>query len=352
MAISSPPLTHSIGVAMANNQMDPFLENGTALPAKSRRTHRTAFAVRSGHAGDLIRIPVVEGENVSRADRNRRIGDLIVPASKVRRDVPVGSEVEITIHIDESRLITARAYIPVLDEEFEEVISLGRAVVPLGELRTEVHGETQRLATARQKAGSTGDLKAQAALDRIEGERMEAQVHDLLQAADGGDPDAVVECETRLLDLRGRIHAQQGRYLEAEACWLRAAQLSPGDPRVRRALETLGDERLRPPWMRAAIWTMGAAAAAILVFLVLNLGLGVADARYRAIDNHLYELEARLALQIERLDLRLDAVAPRPTASAPSDPADRLPRPVQWQRPPPGCAPWDRPWPQMVHWVS
>jgi len=131
-----------------------------------------------------------------------------------------------------------------------------------------------------------------------------------------------------VLDLRGRIHAQQGRYLEAEACWLRAAQLSPGDPRVRRALETLADERLRPPWMRAAIWTLGAAAAAILVFLVLNLGLGVADARYRAIDNHLYELEARLALQIERLDLRLDVVAPRPTASADPDPADRLPRPV------------------------
>jgi len=205
MAISSPPLTHSIGVAMANNQMDLFLEKGTALPAKSRRSHRTAFAVRSGHAGDLIRIPVVEGENVSRADRNRRIGDLIVPAAKVRRDVPVGSEVEITIHIDESRLITARAYIPLLDEDFEEVISLGRAVAPLGELRTEVRGETQRLATARQKAGSTGDLKAQAALDRIEGERMEAQVHDLLQAADGGDPDAVVECETRLLDLRTEI---------------------------------------------------------------------------------------------------------------------------------------------------
>lgn len=137
-----------------------------------------------------------------------------------------------------------------------------------------------------------------------------------------------------VLDLRGRIHAQQGRYLEAEACWLRGAQLSPGDPRIRRALETLADERLRPPWMRAAIWTLGAAAAAILVFLVLNLGLGVAEARYRAIDNHLYELEARLALQIERLD----AVAPRPTASAAPDPADRLPRPVDeiTKAPPPG----------------
>ena len=247
MAISSPPLTHSIGVAMANNQVDLFLEKGTALPAKSRRTHRTAFAVRSGHAGDLIRIPVVEGENVSRADRNRRIGDLIVPADKVRRDVPVGSEVEITIHIDESRLITARAYIPVLDEEFEEVISLGRAVVPLGELRTEVRGETQRLATARQKAGSSGDLKAQAALDRIEGERMEAQVHDLLQAADGGDPDAVVECETRLLDLRTEIDnvesALEWPTLVSEAQQVlseaRAIVYEHGEPAERSRLQAL-----------------------------------------------------------------------------------------------------------------
>ena len=203
--ISSPPLTHSIGIAMPNNRVHLFLEKGTALPAKSRRSLRTAHTVRAGDTGDLIRIPVVEGENASRADRNRRIGDLVIPADRLRRDVPAGSEIEVTIHIDEARLITARAYIPELDEDFEEVISLGRAVAPLDELRTEVRSETQRLAAARQRVGSVGDLKAQAALDRIEGERMEAQVIDLLQAADGGDPDAVVECETRLLDLRTEI---------------------------------------------------------------------------------------------------------------------------------------------------
>ena len=46
--ITDPPLIHSVGVAMANNEMDILLEKGIALPARRRSIHRTVVDVRKG----------------------------------------------------------------------------------------------------------------------------------------------------------------------------------------------------------------------------------------------------------------------------------------------------------------
>ena len=87
---------------MANNRMDVFIPKGTSLPARKRVVHRSALMLRKGQAGDRILIPVVEGENVQRADRNRLIGSLEISGEKIQRDVLVGSEIEITIEIDQA----------------------------------------------------------------------------------------------------------------------------------------------------------------------------------------------------------------------------------------------------------
>ena len=57
------PLTHSLGVAMANNQVDQLIKKGTPLPVRNRRSiHRTAFAFHRGDMTSPIKIPFVEGE--------------------------------------------------------------------------------------------------------------------------------------------------------------------------------------------------------------------------------------------------------------------------------------------------
>jgi len=195
------PLIHSLSVALANNEVERFVDKGTPLPARGMRFLRTAFEVRQGQAGDVIRIPVVEGEN-KRADRNRHIGMLEVRAEQVKRSIPAGSEVEVTIIIDESRLVRAKAYIPILDEEFEVLLHLGSEKGPdPANLRREAEREKARLDKVRQEAQQTGDAPAQQALERIDRERMVHDVESQLDAA-GVDPDAADKCEKRLLDLR------------------------------------------------------------------------------------------------------------------------------------------------------
>lgn len=204
VVITNPPLTHSIGVAMANNVPDFFFKKGTALPTRSRHLHRTVLPVRKGQKGDLIRIPFIEGENTKRADRNDLLGKLEIYSDNVKRDVPVGSEVEITIHIDESRIITGKAYVPILDEEFEIVVNFEKETETISELQESFEHEKKRLDETREKASKTDSLKAEKALARIEQEQISEEVQSLLEASEG-DPGAAPQFQNRLVDLKVAI---------------------------------------------------------------------------------------------------------------------------------------------------
>ena len=118
LVITDPPLTHDIGIAMADNKVDVLFKKGTPLPAKVRTDHRTAAPLRKGDHSSEITIPFVEGNNSAHADLNRKIGHITINARNVVRDLPVGAEVEIRLEIDSSRLLKGTVYIPVLDQEF------------------------------------------------------------------------------------------------------------------------------------------------------------------------------------------------------------------------------------------
>lgn len=201
MVIKDPPLIHSIGVALSNNQVSRYMEKGELLPHKKRKIHRTTVDVRRGEDINLIRIPVVEGENLMRADRNRLIGYLEITSDKIRRDVPAGSEVEVTIEMDASRLIRTKAYVEVLEEEFEGVLDLGKEAADPVSLRADLHSEKKRLHDFREKAAKVGDATIQDVLTRIEEERMVEDVDTALTAAPT-DRDAANKCRDRLLDLK------------------------------------------------------------------------------------------------------------------------------------------------------
>jgi molecular chaperone DnaK len=199
-----PPLTHTLGVALANNKMEAFIEKGTPLPARRRRILKTTAEAKRGDSGDLIRVPVVEGGNLHRADRNMLIGTLKIDASKIRRDIPAGSEIEVTIEIDQSRLIRTKAYIPWIDEEFEDVFVYKKEKRTPNELKAEADNEKKRLENVRQKAKAVPADKAQETLQRIDGERMVHDVDTALGSVED-DPDAADKCDKRLLDLRQAI---------------------------------------------------------------------------------------------------------------------------------------------------
>lgn len=249
VTLNDPPLIHSIGVSLANNETAFYFEKGIPLPARKRKMHRIAFEVSQGQEGALVKIPVVEGENQCRSDRNRLIGSLEINAENIQRTLPAGSEVEVTIEIDKSRLIQTRAYIPILDEEFGEVLKLGKEAADPEALASSFAREKKRLEKNQEKAGEFEGNSAQQLLNRIEEENMLHEIESALSAAPE-DRDAADKCNNRLLDLKATIDDIEdalewpGLVAETEETIELAERVIEeyGDDDDKKALKTLTEE--------------------------------------------------------------------------------------------------------------
>ncbi|MGQ0842647.1 MAG: Hsp70 family protein [Sporichthyaceae bacterium] len=192
-------LTHSVGVGLADKSVRWLLEKGTELPARRRIVLTTTVAVRSGSVDGLIRVPLVEGER-PRADRNTLIGRLEVHPRQVFRDVPAGSEVEVSVEIDASRTVRAEAYVPLLDSDFEIAVDLGRnEIPPPAALREHLSAVSDRAHEVRRAVADLPVPEATRTLDRLHAEAVLEEAGRLLRAAEV-DPVAGANCHARLLD--------------------------------------------------------------------------------------------------------------------------------------------------------
>lgn len=128
-------LRRSVGLALSSGEVLPCARKGQAIdkPISGTHTVRTTETVtRNGRSG-TIRIPIVQGER-ARADRNAHVGMIEITPQDVRRDVPAGTPVEVTVQVHRSKGITASAYVPLLDEFWDATVPLP-SIPDLGELR-------------------------------------------------------------------------------------------------------------------------------------------------------------------------------------------------------------------------
>lgn len=197
------PLINSIGIALANNEYDKLFEKGRGLPLKATRDYRTIHPMRQGRAEDVFRIPVVEGEN-EKADRNRLNGALEIRGDMIRRDLPAGSEVEVTLKMDESRILTVVAYVPLLDEEFPAKIEMKRHQPNPDQLTKDYEAEMKRFRDVKSKAAAAGGETAERLVEEVEGSPLAQDVKETLAAAKA-DPTAALQGEKRLLELKLKL---------------------------------------------------------------------------------------------------------------------------------------------------
>jgi molecular chaperone DnaK len=241
-------LTHTVGIALATGDMLVAFEKGTPLPAQKTLTLRMTQDLRKGQAATMLRIPVMEGSNLKRADRNREIGALEVrgDSSKVWRDVPSGTEIQVTLEVDESRLVRVRAFVPLLEDEFDTTMHLEHIVQPLDNLRQALEAEKRRLEELREKALKLNNMEAMRRLHELEQERLIEDAEQAMSVA-ATEHGADIRCHDRILELRNRLDQ-----VEEVMSWdVLALEARETLDRVRHVVNAYGDSTARN-----RLWTL------------------------------------------------------------------------------------------------
>jgi molecular chaperone DnaK len=205
---TDPTLGSAISVGLDGNRIMTLIPQNSPLPARRVLNLRTTVTVQKGEGGGMIRIPVLEGQ-YARGDRNRRIGRLEVHADQVSRTIPAGSEVTLTIEVDNSRLIHASVEVPMLDVVFPHTINLNtEAALEHTELSQQAEAEHARLAGIKERQRSLNSPLAELHLGRIEDEQLTEDVDTLVHAARASGDDALA-AHKRIIDLRLAIDAAE-----------------------------------------------------------------------------------------------------------------------------------------------
>ncbi len=198
LTIGDPPLSRTLGVALASGHVQVYLERGAPLPARRTFTHHTIETVAKGSSDSVLRIPIVQGE-MSQAHLCRLVGTLDIGGDAVTDTVPTGSPVEVTIELDRGGRLSARALVPAIGQVFEHVAHLLVPDAAPDALDAALRDLRRQLADLRTDAFRHGLGQVIEKLDRLEARLAEAERD--IDAAHGGDADAAQRARRALLDV-------------------------------------------------------------------------------------------------------------------------------------------------------
>ncbi|NVB77334.1 MAG: Hsp70 family protein [Kofleriaceae bacterium] len=198
LTIGDPPLSRTLGVALASGHVQVYLERGAPLPARRTFTHHTVETVAKGTKDSVLRIPIVQGE-LEQAHLCRLVGTLDIGGDTVKDTVPTGSAVEVTIELDRGGRMSARALVPAIEQVFEQVAHLLVPDAAPEALDSAIRDLRRQLMDLRTDAFRHGLGHVIEKLDRLEARLSEAERD--IDAAHGGDADAAQRARRALLDV-------------------------------------------------------------------------------------------------------------------------------------------------------
>lgn len=228
LSVSGAPLPHTIGIAVAKQQVDGIVEvfdkvfeKGDVLPLKSKpRTYHTIKQLKKGET-DSLPIKVREGES-DIPDRNEYICDLFIPADNLPYDLPAGTEVDITIEVTESREVLVNAFIPSIELSLNARATIHAENVDTDTLQTELHQQSERAnkisennSSSEQKSinntiQSLRESLKNADQDEDEKRKADKQLRDLKEELDKAEknkemPQLIKDFRSKLVDVKELI---------------------------------------------------------------------------------------------------------------------------------------------------
>ena len=136
--VGAAPLPYNIGIAVYND----IKKRGVFLPAKGLEKNKplpavgvvpnrkTTQALRPGVSTDVLSIPVYQVSGLEAKGKtaalNTQISNVVVTGDDVEQLIPENSNVEITLHVDSSEMMTMEVYFPSQDFTVKKELDLSK----------------------------------------------------------------------------------------------------------------------------------------------------------------------------------------------------------------------------------
>ncbi len=207
VTLTDPPLSRTIGVAMASDGVNTYFERGAPLPARRSFRHETVEALVKGERESVLRIPIVQGE-YDQAHLCRLVGALQIRGDQLNATLPAASQVELTLELDRGGRLSARAMIISTRQVFEEIAQLLVPDATPEALQGGLVATRERLAQLRTAAFRHGLTRSIEQLSTVEQSLHEVERD--IAAARGGDADAGQKAKRGLLEVDANLEQLEG----------------------------------------------------------------------------------------------------------------------------------------------
>ena len=129
---------------LGKTKLKSIFQRNSILPVHYKWTTPLNTTIKKG-SSDAINIRVFEGLHDTLPEANKNIGVLKIKGTDLARDVVKGSDIEITLEMSESRELTAKAYLQMIDQEFKRVFIPKLRDVPVELLVNQIKSLAEKL---------------------------------------------------------------------------------------------------------------------------------------------------------------------------------------------------------------
>ncbi len=204
VSIKAQITCNDISIELKDNQRLVLVPKGTEYPFKKTTRKTTSDReLKKGQPGRIV-IPILEakgGDAGRLADHNMILGKLVLTSDSLRRDLPLGSEIEVTLSAKEPGALVAEAYVPLLDETFTAKIDYDRTPgATENDLREEFRKAKNDVPLAKDKGEGQDERK------------IDGMLEDINSLWDGaGSVEGANQIQARLIELRMKLDDIQER---------------------------------------------------------------------------------------------------------------------------------------------
>lgn len=174
--IDGQPLPHDICIEVDDvenktTKMEAIFERNSLLPQKRTLYREISKTIKKG-SKDTIIINILEGDKNSRPSSNLTIGCIEISGKDLQTDLVKGSDIEIQIHLTDSRVLNTVVYLVMTQQEFKNVFSISEKQINTARLKEQyllLENElTDTVKTFQYNEDTVWEIKATALLEDLQ----------------------------------------------------------------------------------------------------------------------------------------------------------------------------------------